>query len=63
MLESEVFQKQIYCIEESTCDIVGTFRRPLHSFGATIVIRLPGNGAPLPLLVMPCKVFEKCLDF
>jgi len=24
----EVFRKQMYCIEESTCDIVGTFRRP-----------------------------------
>jgi len=30
MFEPEVFRKQIYCIEESTCDIVGTFRLP-HS--------------------------------
>jgi len=30
MLEPEVFWKQTYCVEESTCDIVGTFRRP-HS--------------------------------
>jgi len=28
MLEPEVFQKQMHCIKESTCDIVGTFRRP-----------------------------------
>jgi len=28
MFESEVFRKQLSCIEESTCDIVGTFRRP-----------------------------------
>jgi len=28
MLEPEVFPKQMYCIEESTCDIVGLFRRP-----------------------------------
>ena len=28
MFEPEVFWKQIYCIEESICDIVGTFRRP-----------------------------------
>jgi len=28
MLEPEVFRKQMHCIEESTCDIVGTFRRP-----------------------------------
>ena len=25
--EPEVFRQQIYCIEESNCDIVGTFRR------------------------------------
>jgi len=28
MLEPEVFPRQICCIEESTCNIVGTFRRP-----------------------------------
>jgi len=28
IFEPEVFQKQMYCIKESTCDIVGTFRRP-----------------------------------
>jgi len=28
MFEPEVFRKQMYCIEESTCDISGTFRRP-----------------------------------
>jgi len=28
MFEPEVFRKQMYCIEESTCDIVGPFRRP-----------------------------------
>jgi len=28
MFESEVFRKQMYCIEESTCDTVGAFRRP-----------------------------------
>ena len=28
MFEPEVFRKQKYFIEESTCDIVGTFRRP-----------------------------------
>jgi len=27
-LETEVFRKQLYCIKESTCDNVGTFRRP-----------------------------------
>jgi len=28
MLESEIFRKQMYCIDESACDIVGTFPRP-----------------------------------
>jgi len=58
MFEPEVFRKQLYWIEESTCDIVGTFRcslsRTPHSdsvppqwFGTPIVIRRPGNCAPL----------------
>jgi len=34
MFEPEVFQKQMYYNEKTTCDIVGTFRRP-------------GNCAPL----------------
>jgi len=32
MFEPEIFRKQMYCIEESICDIVGAFRRPLQSF-------------------------------
>jgi len=28
MFEPEVFQKQIYCIEENACDIAETFHRP-----------------------------------
>ena len=28
MFEPKVFRKEIYCIEESTSDIVGAFRRP-----------------------------------
>jgi len=40
MFEPEIFRKQIHCIEESTCDIFGTFRRP-------------GNCAPLAPLVTP----------
>ena len=51
MFEPEVFRKQIYCVKDSTCDIVGAFRRP-------IVIRRPGNFAPLtPLLVYENGVF------
>jgi len=34
IFEPDVFWKQIYRIEESTCDIVGTFWRPPQSFGA-----------------------------
>ena len=30
IFESEVLWKQIHCIEESTFDIVVTFRRPLQ---------------------------------
>jgi len=40
MFELNVFREQMYCIEESTCDIVGTFRRP-------------GIVPPFPLLVSP----------
>jgi len=41
VFEPEIFRKHIYCIEESTCDIVGTFLHPPQSFGAPAVIRLP----------------------
>jgi len=34
MFEPEVFRKQIFGTEESTCDIVETFRRPLQLVGA-----------------------------
>jgi len=47
MFEFEVFRKQMYCIEENTCDIIRTFRRLPQLFGVPIVIRGPGNCAPL----------------
>ena len=28
MFEPEIFRRQMYCIEDSTWDIVGTFQRP-----------------------------------
>jgi len=28
MFEPEIFQEQMYCFEESICDIVGTLWRP-----------------------------------
>jgi len=51
MFVPEIFRKQMYCIEESICDIVGTLWRPPQWFGAPIVIRHPGNCAPLAPLV------------
>jgi len=38
LLETEVFRKQTYCVEESTCVIVGTFLRPPQSFGARGIV-------------------------
>jgi len=34
MFEPEVLRKEIYCPEESTCEIVGNFRRSQQTFGA-----------------------------
>jgi len=55
MFETEVFRKQMYCTEESTCGIVGTFRRPLQWFGAPIVTRRPGNRGPLAPRYAPAR--------
>jgi len=38
MFEPEVFRKQMHCIVESICDIVGTFRRPPQWFGARTIV-------------------------
>ena len=35
VFKAEDFRKQMYCIEESTCDIVGTFRSPPQPFRAS----------------------------
>jgi len=56
MFEPEVFRKQMHCIEESTCDIVGTFRCP-HSESA------PGNRSPLPTLVRLCMCLPATVMF
>jgi len=40
MVDPEVFQKQMYCIEESTCDIVATFWGQL-SVSAPVEFFLP----------------------
>jgi len=51
MFEPEVFQKESYCVEESTCDIVGTFR-PTQRFGVRTIV------PPSPL-VTPLAMRDK----
>jgi len=46
MFEPEVIRKQMYCIAESTCDIVGTFRRPRSDLA-------PREMSPFSPLVTP----------
>jgi len=53
MFEPEVFRKQIYCVEESSCDNFGTFRRPPQCFGAHTVIWRPENCSPLVTAATP----------
>jgi len=48
VLEPEIFRKQMYCIEESICGIVGTLRRPRSDSA-------PGNCFPLSSLVTPLR--------
>ena len=55
MLEPEVFRKQMCCIEESTGDIVGIFRRSSAVTWRPIVIRRPGNCVP-PRYAPDCAV-------
>jgi len=50
IFEPEVFRKEIHCVEESSCEIVKTFRCPQQTFCAPIMIRRLGN---LPPVVTP----------
>jgi len=43
MFEPEAFRKDVYCIEKSTCEIVGTLRSHRQTFEAPAVIRHPHN--------------------
>jgi len=56
--EPEVFRKQMYCIEERTSDIVGTFGALVIQ---RIVIQRPGDCGLLPLVTpLPyCKMWKK----
>ena len=47
LFETKVFREQMYCMEESTCDIVETFRRPPQWFGARGIV------PPFPLSLRP----------
>ena len=53
MFEPGVFRKQMYCIEESACDIVETFRRP-HSVSA------PGESCPPSVTPLVIRTFNSC---
>jgi len=59
IFELEVFRQQMYCIEDSTCNIVGTFWRPSQSLGvprsnsAPHCDFAPGELCPLLPLVTP----------
>ena len=67
MFEPEVFRKQMPCIEESTCDIVGTFRCPPQSFAPPAVIQRPGYVPPIvtPLpagqFTWPAALISECV--
>jgi len=47
MFEPEVFREQMYCVEETTCDMLGLFGRPNDS--------TPGHCSSLPPLGTPLK--------
>ena len=54
MVKSEFFRRQIYCIEKTTCDIVGTFRCLQQQFGAPAVIQHPHSELAPGELCSPC---------
>jgi len=57
MFEPEVIRKHMHCIEESTCDIVVTFRRPPQSFAAPRSDSVAEGLCPLcPPFVTPLSV-------
>jgi len=49
MFKLKVFRKQMYCVEESTCDIVRTFRAPPAVIRRPHSDSAPGNYVPLVL--------------
>ena len=63
MFEFQVFRKQMYCIEENTCDIVWTFWCPRSHSTLHVVIRRPGNCSPLVTPLRPYKCQLVLLGF
>jgi len=57
MFEPEVFRKQIYGIEEKTCDIAETFRRPtvIRRTGHCAALVTP-PGVTLRIKVRSCEI-------
>jgi len=62
MFETEVLRKQMYCIEDSTCDIVGTFWLPQPIGAAHSDLERPGNCSALPLVVTPLIATQALLQ-
>jgi len=54
MFELEVFRKQMYCTEESTCTLSGLFSAHRNHSAPLAVIRRPGNCAPVVTPLVPC---------
>ena len=62
MFEPKVFRKQMYSIEESTCDIFGTFRCPSQSSGAPRSDSVPEN-VPLVTPLYVSKQPNQCTHY
>jgi len=54
MFESEVFQWKMYCIEESTCDIIGTFNILCSHSAHLAMIWHPYSDLALGEMSLPC---------
>ena len=63
MFEFEVFRQQMDCIGECSCDIVGSFGRPCSHSTPPVVVRRPGNRAPLAPLVTPLSSSTQAFGF
>ena len=50
IFEPEVFRKQMYCIEESACDIVGIFWRPRSISALPEWVVAPVIAPPCPFI-------------